>query len=354
MSKFTGLMISSDSHVIEPVDLWARQLPAAFQNAGLDYSGTLKKLPAHPGSCDPAARLEAMAVDGVSAEILYPTLAMDQFGISDFKLQEACFRVYNDWIIEFCSFAPDRLFGIATISTFDIGHAIKELHRCKEAGLRGAMLWQVPPADLSFSSSHYDDFWAAAQEANMPISLHILTGTPYQHGELGTVPKTLPGLLDVAVNRKLFYAASALGDLIGSGTLERFPGLKFQLVENETSWLPFILSQYDKYLARGYIATDLKLSPSEYFRRQIFMSFFNDPPVRWMFKEWGVYNCMWSNDFPHANSTWPASREVIKRDLGELSASAQERLLAGNVSELYDLPAISPVSVGATEVAPVV
>ena len=117
-----------------------------------------------------------MAVDGVSAEVLYPSLAMDQYSLEDVRLQEACFRVYNDWIIEYCVAAPDRLFGIAMISTYDVEHAVVELQRCKDAGLRGAMIWQAPPEELAFSTDHYERFWAAAQDFEMPVDLHILTG----------------------------------------------------------------------------------------------------------------------------------------------------------------------------------
>jgi predicted TIM-barrel fold metal-dependent hydrolase len=147
-----------------------------------------------------------------------------------------------------------------------------------------------------------------------------------------------------AVNSKLLYASNAMPDLIMTGVLERYPRLKFVLVENEVSWIPFYLGQYDKYWGRGNLDSPLTMCPSEYFFRQFYATFFNDPPARWIFGTWGSNNLMWSNDYPHPNSTWPQSRDVIARDLGHVSEGTRARLLRENVRELYKLPALTPVA----------
>jgi predicted TIM-barrel fold metal-dependent hydrolase len=336
------LLLSADSHVIEDPQLWKKRLPQSFQDRApafpeLKVGGAFQ---AQPGGHDPRARLSEMAQDGVSGEVLYPSFCLDLYGLTDAALQEACFRAYNDWIIEYCSAAPDRLFGIGNLACFDISSAVKELERCKRSGLRGAMIWQVPPSDLPFHGDHYERLWAAAQELDMPISLHILTGIAYPF------PRQPPNrvahvYLPHAVNDKLLYASNAICGLIAGGVLERFPGLKLVLVENEVSWLPFVLSQYDKYWSRGNLQSQMKRNPGEYFERQIYATFFNDPPSRMLLGNWGTKNFMWSNDYPHPNSTWPKSREVIDRDLGHLPADARKRLLSRNVQELYKLPQIA-------------
>jgi len=147
-----------------------------------------------------------------------------------------------------------------------------------------------------------------------------------------------------AVNSKLLYASNALGDLIGSGVLERYPRLKIVIVENEISWIPFVLHQYDKYAGRGTAESTLTMPPSEYFYRQVYVTFFNDAPGGWLLPHWGLDNCMWSNDYPHPNSTWPRSREFIARDLGHLPAEARAKLVRENVARLYNLPALSSVT----------
>lgn len=343
MDATSNLLISADSHVIEPADLWAKRLPRSFRDQAPRYKEKTV-FQAQEGGTDPVARVKEMAMDGVSGEILYPSLAMDQFGLPDAALQEACFRVYNDWLVEYCAHAPDRLFGVAPICTYRIDNAVKEVHRCKDAGMRGLMIWQVPPEDLLFTSDHYERFWATAEELEMPVSLHILTGVAYAPGVVGQEGRNAPLRLSFTVNKKLLYVTDALIHIIASGVLERFPRLKIVLVETEVSWLPFVLSQWDKYCARGIYDTTMTMAPSEYFRRQCYATFFNDPPARSMFHEWGAYNCMWSNDFPHRNSTWPKSREVIRRDLGALPETTRTKLLHENVTRLFDLPAITPLA----------
>ena len=64
-----------------------------------------------------------------------------------------------------------------------------------------------------------------------------------------------------------------------------------------------------------------------------------------MLQDWGFDSCMWSNDYPHPNSTWPQSRDVIARDLGHLSEETRSRLLRENVRQLYKLPALTSAAV---------
>jgi uncharacterized protein len=346
------LLLSADSHVIEDPQLWKKRLPLSFQ-AQAPVFPELKvggQFQARPGGHDPKARLSEMVEDGVSGEVLYPSFCLDLYGLTDVALQEACFRVYNDWIIEYCSAAPDRLFGIGNLSCYNIANAVKELERCKQAGLRGGMIWLAPPSGLPFHSDHYEPLWAAAEALEMPLSLHILTGEPYPFARPPS-DRNAHIFLPHTVNEKLLYAANALCGLIAGGALERHPGLKLVLVETEISWLPFIMSQYDKYWARGTLKGPLKLTPGEYFERQVYATFFNDPPSRMFVGQWGTKNFMWSNDYPHPNSTWPNSRDVIERDLGHLQADAKKRLLSQNVQELYKLPRIAELPMPARRVA---
>ena len=343
------LLISADSHVIEDPHFWQNRLPAALKDQApvfpeREVGGLFQ---AHPGGWDPHERVKEMAVDGVSGEVLYPSFAMNLFGLQNAALQEACFRVYNDWILEYCSVAPDRLYGVSCIATYDIDHGVTELERCRKAGLPGALVWQAPPPEFSFATDHYERLWAAAQDLEVPISLHILTGQPFPWPRPVGFGGRRPAFetMRSAVNSKLLYASNAVSDLIMTGVLERYPRLKFVLVENEVSWIPFYLTQYDKYWGRGNLDSPLTMFPSEYFKRQFYATFFNDPPARWIFDTWGSNNLMWSNDYPHPNSTWPKSSDVITRDLGHLSEETRSRLLRENVRQLYNLPALNAEAV---------
>ncbi|MGH7768637.1 MAG: amidohydrolase family protein, partial [Candidatus Binatia bacterium] len=175
------ILISADSHVMEPHDLWEKRVPESMRETAPHFEPIPvgQSFQRHPGGQDPNARIKEMETDGLSAEVLYPTLALSLFALDDARMQEACFRVYNDWLIDYCKVAPKRLVGSAAISLYDADYGIKEMVRCKKEGLKGVTIWQVPHSDLPFHSSHYDKFWAAAQELEMPISLHILTGHSY-------------------------------------------------------------------------------------------------------------------------------------------------------------------------------
>lgn len=364
-------IISADSHVIEVPDLWEKGLPQSLRDraprvyfdegrdawlfgspdvipqaiGGLFMAGQRPEnlenfrkagfAVARQGGWDPIARLPDMEQDGIFAEVLYPSLGLGLFCVEDAAIQNALFRTYNDWLIDYCSKAPDRLFGIALIPVYEIKEAIAEMERCKKQGMVGAMIWQVPHPNLPFHAEHYERFWAAAQDLQMPVHLHILTGFGASMHRL-----TATGLTryrnSVNQTREI---EDALFDMIFSGVLERYPKLKIVSVENEVGWMPFWLGQCDKAFRRHRHATPLPIDrpPSEYFKRQVYATFFNDHVGGRLFSWWGADNCMWSNDYPHQNSTWPNSRDVIARDMGHLPAADRMKLLNSNVTRLYNL-----------------
>src|ERR687895_1492700 len=106
-----GLIISSDSHVMEPVDLWKKDVPETYRDLAPLFPPHKvgEGFQQHAGGWDPRARINEMEKDGLSAEVLYPTLMLDLFALDDAGLQEACFQVYNNWLIEYCSADTDRL-----------------------------------------------------------------------------------------------------------------------------------------------------------------------------------------------------------------------------------------------------
>jgi predicted TIM-barrel fold metal-dependent hydrolase len=347
-SRANEILISADSHVSEEGDFWVKNLPAAFRASAPEFASrrqldAANRFEEKPGGWDPAERLKEMATDGVSAEVLYPTLGLRLFGLDDAALQEACFRIYNDWLIEYCQIAPERLVGIGCISTYNVDHAIEELERCKKAQLGGALIWQVPHPDLPLHSDHYNRFWDAAQALEMPISLHILTGFNYSKVGLGTV-RGIESYRN-SVNSKTFDAVSAMWELIFYGVLHRYPDLKFVIVENEIGWIPFFLQQWDYYVRRFRDSNPppFDQEPSAYFRRQVYATFFEDSVGGHNLRRWGQDNCMWSNDYPHPNSTWPNSRSVIDRDLGHLSEDVRAKLVRENVARLYGMKIPQPV-----------
>ena len=323
-------MISIDSHVMEPDELWHELTPRLRDQ--------LPKVPfrnSPPGATDPHLRLRDLDTDGVEAEILFPNYGMALFGIDDIETQQESFKLYNDWISNFCKTDSKRLYGVPCVSVYDIKGGIKEMQRGHDMGLKGAMLWQVPDPRLPFTSEHYEPLWAACAEANQPVICHILTGHSYtKTGQKGGVQ----GIKD-AVNTKTNDSANTLFDFIFSGAFDRHPKLRLLLAESEIGWLPFLLQQWDYYFERFRGSRPLPISrrPSEIFEEHVFGTFLEDYVGTRAFPYWGVKNCMWSNDYPHFNMTFPHSRHVVERHLKGLSEEKRRQLTRDNAIQLFDL-----------------
>lgn len=285
-------------------------------------------------------RLKDQDIDGVEAEVLYTTLGMSLFGLADAELQQACFKVYNDWLAEFCSHNRRRLHGIALISLADIDAGTKELERCARAGLKGGMIYGCAPAQRPYLSLDYDPFWTAAQHLEMPLSLHVFT-----RGNRGSQPSVEGPHTSEYMNfsrayvRGLHEVQDSLADLIQSGVLERFPRLRIVSAENDTGWLPHFMYRLDhvfeKFGAFSPEPQPLTMKPSNYVRRQLRATFQDDPIGPALYQLFGENNFMWASDFPHTDSTWPRSHEVIEASFQGVPEDIMRKIVFDNANKLY-------------------
>jgi predicted TIM-barrel fold metal-dependent hydrolase len=374
-------LISADSHVLEPVNLWPERIDRRFRDraphvvsepdrdvfvceelrpfpvsslgvAGVDPREYGKRMFSgyaglRPSGWDPVERLRDQTQDGVGGEVLYPSLGMPLYGLSDGALRAACFRVYNDWLAEFCGHAPQRLAGIALIPMDDVGGAVAELQRAARLGLRGGLIWGVPPEERRYDQDEWEPLWACAQDLDLPLSLHILTGARGM-GVSRSIMWDYP-FLPHALER-------TIGDLIFGAVLERFPRLRLVSAENDIGWIGHFLQRMDhsweKYrflemqpidaptALEGYRYTGrppIPEPPSFYFRRQISATFQEDPIGVRTRDSIGVANLMWASDFPHSDSTWPHSRDVVARDFAGVPDEERRAITAGNCAKLYGL-----------------
>jgi predicted TIM-barrel fold metal-dependent hydrolase len=333
-----SLLVSADSHIDEPVTLWDSL--SAEQRSQLPALKAWTKETRAEGGLNPKIRIEHMDLDGVAAEVLYPTMVLRAFA-SPQEAQEPAFRLYNDWLADYCKTSPKRLFGIPALSVYDIDGAVKEMQRCADMGLRGGLVWQVPHEKLPFTSHHYDKLWAAASEIGMPINFHILSGFSYNRfmGQAQGME-----LVRGSVNTKTADAVTTVFDLIWSGVFERHPKLKVELVESEIGWLPFVIQQWDYYYRRfinpkspSHTKFEISRVPSEIFNEHFYATFMDDFAGTQALKFWGDKNCMWSSDYPHANMTWPNSRAFLAKQIGDLDPAKQVRVVSQNVIDLYKL-----------------
>ena len=366
------IIISSDSHVFEPPDLWTTRIDAKFRDrapymkrvgnedhlivegdqkisgigqisgAGLRFESPEKILPeaqfeeVHVGGYDPSVHIKDMQIDGISGQILYPSQGLFYFAVKDSELTSAIFRTYNDWLAEFCNTYPDRLKGVAMINLDDVRDGIGELIRTANMGLEGAMISESPGTDRRYDSPEYEPFWAVAQDAGIPISLHTATA---RHGETRTTSKR--GLRQAATRvNKIFWVGSSLCDIIFSGVFERFPRLKVAVVEFELAWVPHFLRSLDyTYIERQFEA-DYRFKgdilPSDFFHSNIYLSFQEDDIGIRLRDVIGVDSLMWGSDYPHAESTFPRSQEILNDILKGVPQEERAKIVCGNVAQLYN------------------
>jgi predicted TIM-barrel fold metal-dependent hydrolase len=369
------ILLDADSHVSEPLNLWQERLPAKYQdiaprmmteyegkpgawwhieqdrpphnvilgfgaNKSLEELQTLLKsfsyAGAHRGGWDPAQRVKDMDQDGVAGDVLYTTLGFRMFWIKDAEFQRACFRVYNDWLAEFCNYAPKRFKGLALISLYDPNEAAKDLAECTKKGLAGAVIWASPPEELPFHSEVYDPFWAAAQELGTPLSLHEFAGLKWVDWDSNAKKRTIAAAINSHEVEQTFAT------MIFSGVLERFPRLRIVSAELNCGWIPYYLRRMDeRFETRGArvlghaFSTKLTMKPSEYFRRQLYATFIDDTFGIAHRHDVGVENILWSSDFPHSATFWPHSREKIAQDFQGVGEEDKRKILSQNTAKLY-------------------
>ncbi len=342
--------LSGDSHVLEPEDLWTTRLPAKFRDRALPGRARYERA----GGGDPKAALRDISADGISAMVLFPSTAQriyQQFYEKmpfDIELVKAEERVYNDWLIEYCSEDFDRLWGPALISLWDIDYAIEEMRRTKEAGLKGVTTWVAPPDDLPFSGDHYERFWSAAEEMDVPICMHINFGFGSYVTREGEDRRALVGRQ--AYGHK-HVAQKTTAELILFGTLERHPRLKILLAEFDCGWIPFFLEDLDRkftgWRAEGARSSSSRLGldmlPSEYFSRNFSSTFMQDGVTGLLLQRWGIDNFIYSNDYPHGGGAWPYTDETMKLTLMDLPKETRKKVMGENLARLFGQPLPPPI-----------
>lgn len=290
---------------------------------------------ARPGCYDVKERLLDQEIDGIDAEVIYPSVIFNVYQVADRNVLNATFRLYNDWVADYCSKAPDRLFPLASLQLYDLDEAIAELERSKLIGHVGASIPASAPPDKLYVDPWYDKFWAAAQEMGMPLNMHIFTGATSDHGLSRRDPRS-------RANAPMAFAGMALtvADIIQSGVCERFPDLKFVVTEFETGWIGHTLKRLDWAYVRGggERVMGLPKLPSEYWRSNFYCTFEDDPLGIRTRDFIDVNTMLWGSDYPHGDSIFPHSQQVLSEILDGCTPEEKWKMTVKNVVELYKLP----------------
>ena len=210
-------------------------------------------------------------------------------------------------------------------------------------GLKGAMIWGVPPVDRPYHSEIYDPFWAVAQELKMPLSLHVITQRD-QKSKGKSKEKGVQGLGSLGflmgTMGPVYQCQRTLSTFIFGKVFERFPELRVVSAENDSGWIAHFMYRmdhmYDKFGTMSEL-TRLKQKPSEYVRHNVWATFQDDMIGPMTHAYFGENNFMWASDFPHTDSTWPESRKVIERDFHGVPESVTQKIVFGNAARLYNI-----------------
>ena len=274
--------------------------------------------------------------DGVVAEFLYPGF-FGLFSFQNYDLLAACQRNYNDWLHDYASSANGRLYGLAAIPIQDPDAAVTELERVIKLGFRGGCIPCTAPPEAPYRDMIYDKVWSVAAEARFPLSMHVGTNA-YTPPQYRANPALRDGVGDYAQTQ--IAVQRSLIDFIVHGVATRHPTLNFVVAEFNGGWIAHWLDRVDQGMQREARFKHSELigeRAHEIWSRQFYATIEDDRPAILTRELIGVDNLMWGSDYPHVDSTWPCSIQVIEEMFEGVSDEDRDKITRTNVERLYGL-----------------
>jgi predicted TIM-barrel fold metal-dependent hydrolase len=192
---------------------------------------------------------------------------------------------------------------------------VAEIHRVAAKGCSAISLPETPYGVglPSFYTDHWDPVFAALCDADVTVCMHI-------GGAFGLLQRPEGAPHDQLIIMSPQLSAVATTDLMVSGTFNRFPDLKVAMSEGGIGWIPFLLDRLDRHVwNHSWTGLDFGgLTGTELFRRNFLGCFITDPSALHLADRIGTDAIAWECDYPHSDSTWPTSPEVL---LAEFSAA---------------------------------
>ena len=373
-------IVDADAHVNPSADMWVDYLPAALRDLApklehgddCDYvvfEGRRRKLnlisaqagregkdfkmhgrasDARAGGWMPAARIADMDEDGIDTAILF---GGGPLGTTNMDLYRASFGSYNRWLADFCRHAPRRLAGVGYVPMHDVDEAIRVMRDCAAVGLKAVNIPAFPMSKMgslnggdaqtkaltgdtdserSYADPEFDPFWKAACELDMPLTIHLGS-----RAVRFTEPKYL--LSDMLMSK--FGMGEPIAIMIYGGVFQRFPELRLASVESGVGWFAFAANYMDETWSkqRYWVKSTLEHEPSYFWDRNIYGSFIHDRVGVLMRGLPGAGNIMWSSDYPHSETTFPHSNEVIDRLFEGVPEDDKNMIISGRANYFYNL-----------------
>ncbi|MBV9580339.1 MAG: amidohydrolase [Chloroflexi bacterium] len=365
-------VVSADNHVMEPPGTFVDRVPNALKDRvprfmpagdggeGWSWDGTPPASSPVPntmgtggmgwtwdmlprGNWDGAAHLEDMQRDGIDAAVLYPGIAGRLYTYADQEAKLACFRAYNDWLLdEFCAADPSRLIGVCLIPTDDSPKdMLGEAERVLDKGARALYVPMFPKRPLL--DPFYEPLWTLATDADVAVSLHNFGGAPTPiPPTAGLDPLTMRASTIV---QSFFTGPIPLSNMVFAGVFARHPNLRFVAAEVNVGWVPYWTQQMHMTIERQYMKggnwyPNLPTRyPEEYVGRNIFFTVLDDRLGFRLLKDDPrlASATMWSIDYPHAVSLWGQTQELIAELTDGLDPTTRHAILAGTAMRVFKL-----------------
>jgi predicted TIM-barrel fold metal-dependent hydrolase len=326
-------VFSADSHIMEPADIFLEGLPASLKDHAIharkegEYliTGTKDKIiyrlrvgqhrekalgdNERKGIREIPGRLEDMELEGIDAEICFPSLGLWLYALDNPEAEAASARLYNDWNNEFLGGNPTRFVRCGMLPVLDFSNTLAELKYLASKGFTAAMLPAVTPSNLpKYNDEKWDPVFKLAGELGVVFVMHTGTGLETVVIERG------PGGGIVNYSNQMMDACTSVMYLVAGGVLDRNPMSKVAFIESGASWLVALAERMDEVCEAhaNFVHPKLSRKPSQIIDDQVWASFQHDRACITAAAAGlpGAKNVMWGSDYPHAEGTFPISRPI--------------------------------------------
>ena len=386
-------VVDADTHIVEVGDLWTSRAPASLRDhvphveeidgaptwvmegtpLGWAYKGTVIAADGdktetvvaytdwrglediHAGAYSVDARLAVMDAAGIHAQVVFPNnVGLGGQSVArattDRSLLNTCIEIYNDWSAELMEQSGGRLLPMAVMPAWDVDDCVREARRAHRTGFRGVNI-TADPSDQGapdLADPVWDPLWATLEELELPMHFHIGNSETamsffekYAWGSHGE------GMQLAICGTMLFLGnARSVCNIIGSGMLERHPGLQVVSVESGVGWIPFVLEglRYEMLENAPRDLSRLPLTPLEYFQRQMYATtWFEHHDLAYVVDRVGADRILFESDFPHPTCLYPDPLAIADVHMKDLTPSARAKILGGNACGLYKIPVADEV-----------
>jgi len=371
-------IVDADSHIDPPYEMWKDYLPASLADRapyiehgdehdwivfedkkrpvmllsnqagrkGKDYKMVGRRSDMRPVWL-PETRLADMTTDGMDAAVLF---GGGPLGTADAELYTESFRAYNRWVWDFASADRKRLVPVGYVPMRDAEETIGMIRELAELGFRTINVPAFPQAkegpnlggfnaqalaltgsvggDRSYLDTEFEKLWETISELDITLTMHLGGRIP----RFGNKQHFLP---DLVMSKTAMAEPVAI--LIYGGIFQKFPELRLAIVESGVGWMSWMAEYMDRTWERQRYWTEspLKEKPSYFMDRNVYASFIHDRVGILNRHLPGGKNIMWSSDYPHSETTFPNSMDVIQRDFEGIPDTDIDEIVCERAKRLY-------------------